>query len=200
MAGLRRASRIEYEVKANWKLLIHNYSECLHCPVNHPMLERFSHYKSGVNEPATDDWLGGAMDLREGVETLTLDGVRRREWLPGLGPEQRRRVYYYAILPNLLLSLHPDYMMTHTLWPLECDRTRVVCEWHFDAAEMERAGFDPDDAVRFWDQTNREDWALSELTQAGLSSRGFRPGPYSAREGLLADFDRIILGACQADG
>ena len=36
---------------------------------------------------------------------------------------QRRRVCYYAIYPNLLLSLHPDYMMTHTLWPKAVDRT-----------------------------------------------------------------------------
>ena len=30
------------------------------------------------------------------------------------------KVYYYAIFPNLLLSLHPDYMMTHTLMAACC--------------------------------------------------------------------------------
>ncbi|HJT45735.1 MAG TPA: aromatic ring-hydroxylating dioxygenase subunit alpha, partial [Chthoniobacterales bacterium] len=29
---LRSAKRIEYEVRANWKLMFENYSECYHCP------------------------------------------------------------------------------------------------------------------------------------------------------------------------
>lgn len=194
MAELRRASRVEYDVRANWKLLIHNYSECLHCPVNHPALQKLSHYLSGVNEPATEAWLGGAMELRPGVDTLNDDGRARRPYLPRLEAEQRRHVYYYAVLPNLLLSLHPDYVMTHILWPLGPDRTRVVCEWHFPPETIRLPDFDPGDAVAFWDRTNREDWRLSELTQAGLSSRVFTPGPYSNREDLLRSFDQLILG------
>ena len=34
-----------------------------------------------------------------------------------LPEEDLNRVYYYAIFPNMLLSLHPDYVMFHTLWP-----------------------------------------------------------------------------------
>ena len=37
-------------------------------------------------------------------------------------------------------------------------------------------GFDPADAIDFWDDTNREDWRVSELSQAGIASRGYRPG------------------------
>ena len=36
MQDLRLNKRIVYEVKANWKLIILNYNECLHCPVLHP--------------------------------------------------------------------------------------------------------------------------------------------------------------------
>ena len=32
------ASRIVYEVEANWKIIVENYNECLHCPVVHPEL------------------------------------------------------------------------------------------------------------------------------------------------------------------
>ena len=60
----------------------------------------------------------------------------------GSRPSDRRRVYYYAIFPNMLLSLHPDYMMMHTLWPIAPDRTINVCEWHFHPSELARAGFD----------------------------------------------------------
>ena len=40
---------------------------------------------------------------------------------------------YVAVLPNLLISLHPDYVMTHLLVPLAPDPTRVSCSWAFPA-------------------------------------------------------------------
>ena len=193
MADLRLGHRIVYDVKANWKLIIQNYNECLHCPNLHPALNKLSHYLSGENEPLHPTYMGGRMDLRPGVQTLTWDGTCRRELLPGLSEDDRRRVYYYAIFPNMLLSLHPDYMMVHTLWPVAADRTINVCEWHFQPSELARADFDPSDCVEFWDLTNRQDWHVCELSQAGISSRAYVPGPYSNREDLLYAFDRFIV-------
>ena len=123
---------------------------------------------------------------------MSRDGKLRRAILPGLDETQQRHVYYYALLPNLLLSLHPDYVMTHLLWPKAPDRTEIWCEWHFHPREFEHPAFDPADAIDFWDDTNREDWRVSELSQAGISSRAYRPGFFSPREGLLWDFDRIV--------
>lgn len=192
MYELRRAYRVTYDVKANWKLLISNYSECLHCPIIHPGLQKLSHYMTGDNDPATPTWLGGRMELRPEIGTMSRDGRLRRAPLPGLSSEQQRHVYYYAVLPNLLLSLHPDYVMTHLLWPKATDRTEVWCEWHFHPREFQHPGFDPADAIDFWDDTNREDWRVSELSQAGIGSRAYKPGFFSPREGLLWDFDQIV--------
>jgi Rieske 2Fe-2S family protein len=194
MGALRRAERRRYRLKANWKLVIQNYSECLHCPLAHPLLNKQSHYMSGDNEPPQPTYLGGSMELREGVKTLSLDGQTNREALPGLCAADRRRVYYYALLPNLLLNLHPDYMLTFQVWPIAVDRTEVVCAWHFHPDEMAKPGFDPNDAVAFWDLTNQQDWELSDRAQQGISTLGYRPGPYSNREELLLAFDRFVLG------
>jgi phenylpropionate dioxygenase-like ring-hydroxylating dioxygenase large terminal subunit len=193
MQDLRLGHRIVYDVRANWKLIIQNYNECLHCPNLHPALNKLSHYLSGENEPLQATYMGGRMDLRPGVDTLSIDGSCPRERLPGLSAEDRRRVYYYAIFPNMLLSLHPDYMMVHTLWPAAPDRTINVCEWHFQPSELARPGFDASDAIDFWDMTNRQDWHVCELSQAGISSRAYTPGPYSNREDLLYAFDRMIV-------
>jgi Rieske 2Fe-2S family protein len=193
MAELKRVERKVYHLNANWKLVIQNYSECLHCPIAHPLLNQYSHYLSGDNEPPRPTWLGGRMDLRDGVETLSLDGKSGRPPLPGLAPEDRRRVYYYALLPNLLLNLHPDYMLTFELWPIAVDRTDIVCDWHFHPEAIARADFDPAGAIEFWDLTNRQDWELSDLAQAGIATRGYRPGPYSNREELLLALDRFVL-------
>ena len=193
MEDLRRGHRIVYDVKANWKLIIQNYNECLHCPNLHPALNRLSHYLSGENEPLQPTYMGGVMDLRPGVQTLSRDGTCRRAVLPGLSSEDARRVYYYCIFPNLMLSLHPDYMLTHTLWPIAPDRTINVCEWHFHPSELARADFDASDCVEFWDMTNRQDWHVCELSQAGIASPAYVPGPYSNREDLLYAFDRFIV-------
>ena len=198
MQDLRLGKRIVYDVKANWKLIIQNYNECLHCPNLHPALNRLSHYLSGENEPLRATYMGGRMDLRPGVDTLSMDGTCPRQFLPGLSAEDRRRVYYYAIFPNMLLSLHPDYMLVHTLWPVAPDRTVNICEWHFQPDELARAGFDAADCVDFWDMTNRQDWHVCELSQAGIQSRAYTPGPYSNREDLLYAFDRMIVGLHEA--
>jgi Rieske 2Fe-2S family protein len=197
MGDLRIGHRIVYDVRANWKLVVQNYNECLHCPNLHPALNKLSHYLSGENEPLQETYMGGRMDLRPGVATLSVDGTCPRAFLPGLSAEDVRRVYYYAIFPNMLLSLHPDYMLVHTLWPIAPDRTINICEWHFHPDALAQPGFDASDAIDFWDLTNRQDWHVCELSQAGISSRAYTPGPYSNREDLLYAFDRLIVGLHQ---
>ena len=55
-----------------------NYNECLHCPVIHPLLNRMHHYLGADNVPSTETYCGGAMGFKDGVETLSIDGKRRR--------------------------------------------------------------------------------------------------------------------------
>ena len=193
MQDLRLAHRIEYDVATNWKLVVQNYNECLHCPVIHPLLNRMHHYLGAENVPPAETYCGGAMGFKDGVETLSTDGKRRREFLPGLRGRDREVVNYFAIYPNFLLTLHPDYMMTITIWPRDCGRTTLVAEWHFHPDEMKKKDFVCADAIDFWDRTNREDWAISEQSYLGISSRGYQPGPYSERERQLWEFDQFVL-------
>jgi Rieske 2Fe-2S family protein len=193
MGDLRTHRRIGYVVKANWKLIMLNYNECLHCPILHPALSAITDYLSGDNDPPHRGYIGGSMNFQGGAETMSKDGKRRRNYLPGLTAGERTRVFYYSVFPNLFLSLHPDYVMTHTLWPRAVDRTDIVCEWHFHPDEMAKPDFQAQDAVEFWDATNREDWAISELSHAGISSRAYKPGPYTRCESLPRAFDEMVL-------
>ncbi|MBI3263795.1 MAG: aromatic ring-hydroxylating dioxygenase subunit alpha [Acidobacteria bacterium] len=194
MDELRLMRRITYDVAANWKLIILNFNECLHCPVIHPILNRLTNYLGADNEQPKPTYIGGTMGFTPGVETMSTDGRRRRSYLPGLGPRERELVAYYVVYPNLLLSLHPDYMLTHTIWPMAPDRTRIVCEWHFHPDQIAAPDFEASDVVEFWDTTNREDWAIIERAQLGIRSRANTPGPYSTREALLHAFDEWVLG------
>jgi Rieske 2Fe-2S family protein len=125
------------------------------------------------------------MDLADGCTTMTLTGTSDRQPIPGVPAEDARHVYYYSVLPNLWISAHPDYVLTHTAWPLAPDRTRIVCEWLFHPEQIEAPGFDPSDAVEFWDLVNGQDWAACERVQRGLASRGFRGGRFSDMEGTI---------------
>ena len=58
------------------------------------------------------------MELKDFAETMSLTGESLGVPIRGLDDGQRREVYYFGLFPNLLLSLHPDYVMTHRIEPL----------------------------------------------------------------------------------
>jgi phenylpropionate dioxygenase-like ring-hydroxylating dioxygenase large terminal subunit len=190
---LRRAGQAGYEVAANWKAIAQNYSECLHCPGVHPELNRLSHYLSGETITGAGAWCGGSMVLTaEDADTMAVEGGRGRPPITGLGEQDLRSILYFLLFPNTLVSLHPDYVMLHTLWPRAADRTEVVCDWFFEADTMAASGFDPSDAVDFWDQVNREDWHVCELAQKGMTSPAFSPGRYTEQEDDVHAFDVMV--------
>jgi Rieske 2Fe-2S family protein len=158
----------------------------------HPALARLTPYDSGRNDLTSGPVLGGYMELARPGEALTLSGRPCSTPVGELPLEDLHRVYYYAVFPNMLLSLHADYVMVHTLWPAAPDRTEVLCQWLFRSPAEEGGVFDPDDGAGFWDRTNREDWRVCELTQIGVSSSAYRPGPYGPSESLCAAFDRQL--------
>jgi Rieske 2Fe-2S family protein len=173
------AARHRYEIRANWKLVHENYQECYHCSEIHPALCKVTPPDSGYSIDIQGMYVAGPMDLRDDVETMSLDGRSGGVPLRGLSGRQLREVGYFGVWPNLLISPHPDYVLTHRIEPLDVDRTSIECEWLFPPEALERPGFDPAYAVDFWDITNREDWAACESLQRGVTSRGHRPGPMS---------------------
>jgi Rieske 2Fe-2S family protein len=191
MPRLRSAKRIEYDVRANWKLIFENYSECYHCPGVHPMLSKVSPYDSAENDLTAGPFLGGFMKINKG-KSLTMSG-NTCALSVGEGNDLQQ-VFYYSIFPNMLLSMHPEYVMVHQLWPQAPDRTLIHCEWFFHPEAAGRPDFDPDDAIEFWDMTNKQDWHVCELSQQGIASRAYQPGPYSSRESIPAAWDREYLG------
>jgi glycine betaine catabolism A len=181
---LRRAARHRYQVAANWKVIVENYHECYHCPLIHPELCQVSPPTSGDNYDLPGAWVGGDMALRDGAETMSLSGRSAGTFLSGV---DRRRVRYLGLFPNVLFSLHPDYVMTHLLQPVAPDATNVECSWYMPAGVS-----DPSYAVEFWDRTNRQDWAACESVQRGLASPHFRPGPFAPNEDAVHQWVTMV--------
>jgi Rieske 2Fe-2S family protein len=191
---LRSAKTIEYDVVANWKLTFENYSECYHCPLVHPELSKLTPYDSAENDLCEGPFLGGFMPITRG-NSLTKSGNACALPVGDIKAEGHHRVFYYSIFPNMLLSMHPDYVMVHQIWPRSPERTLIVCDWFFHPAAFAHADFNPSDAIEFWDMTNRQDWHVCELSQRGISSRAYKPGFYSPRESIPAAWDREYLRA-----
>src|SRR6266511_4040819 len=129
-------------------------------------------------------WVGGSMDLRDGVETMSLDGVSGGRPLPGVDP---RTVRYLGLFPNLLVSAHPDYVMAHRLEPVAPERTLIECSWFLPPGVT-----DPSYAVDFWDLTNRQYWSACESVQRGLANPHFRPGPLAANEDAVYQWVNLV--------
>jgi Rieske 2Fe-2S family protein len=219
LPNLVSAKRIEYDVRANWKLIFENYSECYHCPGVHPGLSKLSPYDSAENDLSEGAFLGGFMKINSG-KSLTMSGNACAIGIVDSAPdpdhnhthdrgkndqdqdqdqdhEDGRHVYYYSIFPNMLLSMHPDYVMVHQLSPQAPDRTLIYCDWFFHPEAAAQKNFNPNDAIEFWDMTNKQDWHVCELSQQGIQSRVYEPGPYSSRESIPAAWDRYYLSVMQ---
>ena len=197
---LRRGHRETYDVAANWKLIVENYSECYHCPGIHPQLNKITPYDTGADYETVGAWQGGWMELREGYETMALEGAHRvGPPMCGVTPVDERRVDYLVVWPNVFLAIHPDYLLVHRLELLGPDRTRIVCDWLFEPETLARPAFDPSQAIAFWDMTNRQDWHVCELQQQGTASLGFRAGRFANNEPSVHAFDRMCADRYRGD-
>jgi Rieske 2Fe-2S family protein len=189
---LQTVVRHSYEIEANWKLVVENYHECYHCTSIHPELCQVTPPDSGEDIQPTGLWCGGTMTLKDHAVTMSLTGLSQGVNFRGLEPGQERDVLYLGVFPNLLISPHPDYVMTHRMVPLSPGRTYIECDWLFAPESIALEGFDPSYAVDFWDITNREDWTACENVQRGTANRHFAPGPLSPAESTIYQFLNMI--------
>ncbi|NKB86801.1 MAG: Rieske 2Fe-2S domain-containing protein [Acidobacteria bacterium] len=188
LENLRRGHEVSYDVQANWKVLCENYSECYHCALVHPQLNRVTDYRSGGNSFEGPGFNGGPMMLAEGFTTMSTTGERRHPVIEGVGDEETR-VHYLHFYPSFLIALLPEYVLLHRVQPDGPGRSRVSCEWFYPESTLAQSDFDASEEIEFWDVTNRQDWGLCEMVQQGAASR-LRPGPYHPLEYCVHAFDR----------
>lgn len=200
LEDLTTIRRIEYDVKANWKLVLQNYNECLHCPTIHPMLAKVLPYTSGANDLTEGPFLGGYMEIAQPNESATVSGRVCGPLVGDLSGDDLHRAYYYSLFPNMMLSMHPDYVVSYMVWPTGPTESHIVSDWLFHPQAVVHSDFDPNGAIEFWDVTNRQDWAICEQSQLGVASRAYTPGPYSPRESIPAAWDRTYLRAMRSEG
>jgi Rieske 2Fe-2S family protein len=188
MGELRLARRIAYDVAANWKIVVENYNECLHCPTIHPeLVQVVPLFRNG------DVWDGETRDggnlMVEGATSFTATGSSDLPRFPDLLPADYGMYYGVFQFPNLMVNLHPDSVMAYFVYPNGFDRTTVISEFYFRPEAIALPAFDPAPTIELWDLISRQDWTVCERAQRGVSSRSFRSGVYPSKDRLLFDFN-----------
>jgi Rieske 2Fe-2S family protein len=189
MSELRIGVRLEYEVAANWKIIVENYNECLHCPTVHPeLVQVVPLFRFG------EVWDGESPDdgnpMIDGASSFTPTGTSSLPKLPGLNPTDHSMYFGIFEFPNMMLNLHPDCAMYYLMFPMGPNRTRVVSEYLFRPETIESPDFDPQPVVEFWDLISKQDWHVCERAQMGVSSRAFKGGVYPRQDRFLYWFNQ----------
>lgn len=185
---LRLGRRLVYEVAANWKIIVENYNECLHCPTVHPELVqivplyRFGEVWDGET-PDDGNW------MVDGATSFTRTGRSELPPFPELRPDDYRMYSGTFQFPNLMLNLHPDAAMTYLLLPRGPGHTTVVSEYLFRPETIASPDFQPDPVVELWDLISKQDWTICERAQTGVSSRSYRSGVYPRKDRFLFEFN-----------
>jgi glycine betaine catabolism A len=189
--------RLTYSVAANWKVIAENYNECYHCGPVHPELSRLvPAFGGGAADLAWDD----GIPHRDGAWTFTLSGTTDRAPFPDLDDAERVRHKGELVYPNLLLSLSAEHVAAFVLRPIAVDRTEIVCDLLFAPDEAAKRGFDPSDASELWELVNRQDWAICESVQRGMTSRYYTQGWFAPMEDASLDIRRWLIPRLERHG
>lgn len=196
MEELTVGVRLVYEVAANWKIVVENYNECLHCPQVHPELVQvvpLFRFGEVWDEETRDDgnW------MVDGATSFTRTGVSELPKFPDLLPEDYNMYYGSYEFPNLMLNLHPDCVMYYIGYPKGPNHTTVVSEYLFRPETIAGPDFKPEPVVEFWDLISKQDWDVCERAQTGVSSRAFTRGVYPRQDRFLYWFNeewRVKMG------
>ena len=77
------------------------------------------------------------MVFADGCETMSVNGTRDgRPLLFARDDAEARRIYYYILWPNLIVSVHPDYVLTHQAFPDGPNRSTVYCDLYVEADKV----------------------------------------------------------------
>ena len=97
--------------------------------------------------------------------------------------------------PNSWHHFMSDHIVTICAIPLEPEKTLVRTKWLVHKDAEEGRDYDVENLTGIWTATNRQDADLVELSQAGVRSPAYEPGPYSPyTEGLVEKFCTWYIG------
>jgi glycine betaine catabolism A len=209
---------------ANWKLVMENNRECYHCDSGHPeLISVLGTTGFGKDAPADGalavkraEWQALGLDhdliefpdgwwhrvarlaLANGAVTQSIDGKLACQKLigPFAAPESSSLSVWTQ--PNSWHHFCCDHVVTFSLTPLAADKTLLRTSWLVHEDAVEGMDYDPDHLAALWRATNTQDCHFSSLNHQGISTDGYRQGPYAVEEKLVERFKDFYVAAAKA--
>lgn len=182
LSRIRRRVRHQYEIAANWKIVVDNYLECYHCPVAHPSFSDLI----DVNDYVVTEY--DYFSTQTGAVKESARSGRRSPYTISQGVEEG---FYAYLWPNFTINIYPGpgNVSLNLFQPIDVDRTLAVYDYCF-ADEVSDS--EVEEFVAFIDQVQREDIVLCESVQRGMRSGYFQQGKLMlSREHALRHFQKL---------
>ena len=170
-ANLKCAHKQNFTLKANWKNSVENYSECYHCPNQHPTLS------------------SSALDMEQ-YRIVVHQGYHRHR-TKDVGDQQGYAIKKsdknscefgsWFVWPNMVFEVYPGGNLTiFNHLPTAPEVTTQETEWYFP---NEVAAPDEQEVIDFVNVVREEDIPLCESVQKGLHSQGYKQGRFIVDRG-----------------
>jgi Rieske 2Fe-2S family protein len=194
MDELRTAWKTVVEVESNWKILIENYNECLHCPTVHPELSAIAptYGKGLVVEKGRNDW---GVSIVGGGVGYTATGTTTIPVMPGVDEEAASAMHGASLFPNMFIDLTGTVVIVGRMQPRSSTHTTMITDYLFRPEVIDEPGFDPSEVVDFAELVARQDYDVCERVQQGVRSRAFTNGVYAEKDKLPYKFTKTYLAA-----
>jgi phenylpropionate dioxygenase-like ring-hydroxylating dioxygenase large terminal subunit len=209
LANTKPAHIANYRIRGNWKLMMENSRECFHCSTGHPELARsfITAYDSrgpagveGVDAfwkrcealglPYADtgrrnpEFRIHRLPLLRGAVSITMDGTPAVSRLLGSVTDGNIGSVRWSHYPTTFNHVLGDYAILVRMLPIAPEESLMTAYWLVSSDAAEGRDYDLRNLVKVWDDTNDQDRVLIERNQAGVNSKGYRPGPYSQESEL----------------
>lgn len=166
---IRYGFHVQYEVAANWKLVIQNFLDTYHLPFLHPQLGSVSQAKAydDVNEGDTAIGIcyrSGGVEKDKGDLDMPI--------FPDLPPDKRAAQDILVLYPNTLVEIVAGHILFIRIEPARPAMTREVMSGYFvgDGATDPAWATARDGLQQSWDLLNRQDFEVVAGWQAAQVS------------------------------
>jgi Rieske 2Fe-2S family protein len=218
-----------YQIRANWKIIGENFSECYHCGPGHPEYCQIVGYAlAGDSQRGADDeaqrqaqgearWK--AKGLHVGVMPWQAESIhicRRRPLLgdfvsqsldgrpaaPLMGtlPDWDAGLVTAMTRPNFYLEMTSDHAWITHMKPKSTTVTEMEVNWLVRQDAVEGVDYDVDRLTALWKITAEQDWTICESNQAGVESCRYEPGPFAPCESQIETFKNWYLREIRGSG
>jgi len=192
LSALNFGTELEFDIHANWKLVIENFIEPYHVFSCHPWLNSFVSMAER-SPPVFENHI-----LSCGYEFKETDPARGEglPYFPNLPSEKKRRGDWYVLFPNFAFEIFPDQLATFVATPSGPDRCKESIGLYFvgDGANSDKYTTARNVVINNWHDLNNEDIGILERMQAGRLSDGFDGGVLSPYwDPVQQHFARLIV-------